>query len=113
MHVFGDTEWKAMHLQTFKSLKRAVGNGRSRPASTPPDYSLHEDLAKFGRLHSVSSAMRCTNFLSMPVKRSDRSNCSMDQDVIMGEKFDKFCSDLAGHVLAAVTTLISRGEEND
>jgi uncharacterized membrane protein HdeD (DUF308 family) len=21
MHVFGDTEWKAMHLQTFKSLK--------------------------------------------------------------------------------------------
>ena len=38
--------------------------------------------------------MRCTNFLSMPVKRSDRSNCSMDQEVIMGEKFDKFCSDL-------------------
>jgi len=37
----------------------------------------------------------------------------MDQEVIMGEKFDKFCSDLAGHVLAAVTTLISRGEEND
>jgi hypothetical protein len=26
---------------------------------------------------------------------------------------DKFCSDLASHVLAAATTLISRGEEND
>jgi hypothetical protein len=37
----------------------------------------------------------------------------MHQDVIIGEKFDKFCSDLASHVLAATTTLISRGEEND
>jgi hypothetical protein len=48
--------------------------------------------------------MRSTNFLSMPVKRSDRSNCSMGEDVITGEKFDRFCGDLAGHVLAAATT---------
>jgi hypothetical protein len=37
----------------------------------------------------------------------------MDQDVIIGEKFDKFCSDVASHVMAATTTLISRGAEND
>jgi hypothetical protein len=44
-----------------------------RQRSSTADFSLHKDLAKFGGLHSMSSAMRCTN-LPIDASEPDRTD---------------------------------------